>query len=128
LFTLGLIGTGMLGVPVLVGSSAYAISEAARWRGSMADRPRKARAFYGVMAVAMGIGFALNYLGLNAVRMLFWSAVINGLLAPPLILLVILLTSSRKVMGEHVNSPALRYLGWATFVVMTAAAVVMLIA
>jgi Mn2+/Fe2+ NRAMP family transporter len=94
----------------------------------MADRPKKARAFYGVMAVAMGIGFALNYLGLNAVKMLFWSAVVNGLLAPPLILLVILLTSNPKVMGEHVSSPVLRYLGWTTFVVMTAAAIVMLIA
>jgi len=75
----------------------------------------------------MVLGFALNYIGLNAVKMLFWSAVINGLLAPPLILLVILLTSSRKVMGEHVNSPVLRYLGWATFAVMTAAAAGMLI-
>jgi NRAMP (natural resistance-associated macrophage protein)-like metal ion transporter len=127
LFTLGLIGTGMLGVPVLVGSCAYAVSEAAQWRGSMSDRPKKAREFYGVMAVAMALGFALNYVGLNAVKMLFWSAVINGLLAPPLILLVILLTSSRKVMGEHVNSPVLRYLGWATFLVMTAAAAGMLV-
>jgi NRAMP (natural resistance-associated macrophage protein)-like metal ion transporter len=127
LFTLGLIGTGMLGVPVLVGSSAYAVAEGANWRGSMSDRPKQARAFYGVMAVAMALGLALNYLGLNAVKMLFWSAVINGLLAPPLILLVILLTSSRKVMGDHVNSPVLRYLGWATFVVMTAAAAGMLI-
>jgi NRAMP (natural resistance-associated macrophage protein)-like metal ion transporter len=127
LFTLGLIGTGMLGVPVLVGSSAYAVTEGAKWRGSMSDRPKKALAFYGVMAVAMMLGLALNYLGLNAVKMLFWSAVINGLLAPPLILLVILLTSSRKVMGEQVSSPVLRYLGWATFVVMTAAAAGMLI-
>ena len=127
LFTLGLIGTGMLGVPVLVGSSAYAVAEGAKWRGSMSDRPKRARAFYGVMAVAMALGFALNYVGLNAVKMLFWSAVINGVLAPPLILLVILLTSNRKVMGEHVNSPLLRYLGWATFVVMTAAAAGMLI-
>jgi Mn2+/Fe2+ NRAMP family transporter len=127
LFTLGLIGTGMLGVPVLVGSSAYAIAEGANWRGSMSDRPKKARAFYGVMAVAMVLGLALNYLGLNAVKMLFWSAVINGLLAPPLILLVILLTSSHKVMGKHVNSRVLGILGWATFVVMTAAAAGMLI-
>src|ERR1700680_446418 len=108
LFTLGLIGTRMLGVPVLVGSSAYAVAEGAAWRGSMSDRPKKARAFYGVMAVAMALGFALNYIGLNAVKMLFWSAVINGLLAPPLILLVILLTSSRKVMGKRVNPPLLR--------------------
>jgi Mn2+/Fe2+ NRAMP family transporter len=123
LFTLGLIGTGMLGVPVLVGSCAYAVAEGAAWHGSMADKPKRARKFYAVMAFAMVLGLVLNYLGLNAVRMLFWSAVINGLLAPPLILLVILLTSSHKVMGKRVNPPLLRYLGWATFGVMTAAAV-----
>jgi len=127
LFTLGLIGTGMLGVPVLVGSCAYAMAEAAAWRGSMTDKPGRARKFYAVMAVAMALGVALNYFGFNAVKMLFWSAVINGLLAPPLILLVILLTSSHKVMGKRVNSPLLKYLGWATFVVMTAAAVGMII-
>jgi NRAMP (natural resistance-associated macrophage protein)-like metal ion transporter len=126
LFTVGLIGTGMLGVPVLVGSCAYAVAEGAEWRGSMADKPRNAGKFYAVMAVAMALGLALNFAGLNAVKMLFWSAVINGLLAPPLILLVILLTSSHKVMGERVNSPLLKYLGWATFAVMTAAAIGML--
>jgi NRAMP (natural resistance-associated macrophage protein)-like metal ion transporter len=127
LFTVGLIGTGMLGVPVLVGSCAYAVAEGAGWRGSMADKPRSARKFYSIMAVAMALGLVLNYLGFNAVKMLFWSAVINGLLAPPLILLVILLTSSHKIMGERVNPPLLRYLGWATFGVMTAAAVGMII-
>jgi len=127
LFTLGLIGTGMLGVPVLVGSCAYAVAEGAVWRGSMADKPRVAPKFYAVMAVAMVLGLVLNYLGFNAVKMLFWSAVINGLLAPPLILLVILLTSNPKVMGKRVNPPLLRYLGWATFGVMTAAAVGMIV-
>jgi Mn2+/Fe2+ NRAMP family transporter len=127
LFTLGLIGTGMLGVPVLVGSCAYAVAEGAAWRGSMADKPRSAREFYAVMAVAMALGLALNFAGINAVKMLFWSAVINGLLAPPLILLVILLTSDTKVMGKHVNSPLLRYLGWTTFVVMVAAAIGMVV-
>jgi Mn2+/Fe2+ NRAMP family transporter len=76
----------------------------------------------------MALGLALNYLGLNAVKMLFGSAVINGLLAPPLILLVILLTGSHTVMGKQVNSRLLNYLGWATFGVMTAAALGMLIA
>ncbi len=127
LFTLGLIGTGMLGVPVLVGSCAYAVAEGSAWRGSMADKPRSARGFYAVMAAAMALGFALNFAGINAVKMLFWSAVINGLLAPPLILLVILLTSNTKVMGKHVNSPLLTYLGWATFVVMVAAAIGMVV-
>lgn len=126
LFTLGLIGTGMLGVPVLVGSCAYAVTEGAGWRGSMSDKPRSARKFYAVMGTAMALGGALNFFGFNAVKMLFWSAVINGLLAPPLILLVILLTSRQKVMGKHVSPPLLKFLGWATFAVMTAAAAGML--
>jgi len=128
LFTIGLIGTGMLGVPVLVGSCAYAVTEGAVWRGSMSDKPNGARKFYAVMGLAMTLGLVLNYLGFNAVKMLFWSAVINGILAPPLIFLVVLLTSSHKVMGKHVNPAVLRYLGWATFVVMSAAAVGMIIA
>jgi NRAMP (natural resistance-associated macrophage protein)-like metal ion transporter len=127
LFTLGLIGTGMLGVPVLVGSCAYAIADGAAWGGSIADRPQGARKFYAVMAAAMTLGLMLDYAGFNAVRMLFWSAVINGLLAPPLILLVILITSDIKVMGKHVNPPLLRYLGWVTFVVMVAAVVGMVV-
>jgi NRAMP (natural resistance-associated macrophage protein)-like metal ion transporter len=127
LFTLGLIGTGMLGVPVLTGSCAYAVAESAGWRGSMSDKPRDAGKFYAVMIVAMGIGVALNFVGFNAVKMLFWSAVINGLLAPPLILLIILLTSNHKLMGKHVNSSLLRYLGWITFVVMSAAAIGMIV-
>jgi NRAMP (natural resistance-associated macrophage protein)-like metal ion transporter len=127
LFTLGLIGTGMLGVPVLTGSCAYAVAEGAAWPGSVSDKPRDARKFYAVMLVAMGLGAGLNFAGFNAVKMLFWSAVINGLLAPPLILLVILLTSSHKIMGQRVNSPLLRYLGWITFAVMSAAAIGMIL-
>ena len=127
LFALGIIGTGMLGVPVLVGSCAYAVSEGAAWKGSLEQKPRQASKFYGIMAIAMLIGLALNYARLDAVKMLFYSAVVNGLLAPPLILLVILLTSDPKVMGARVNPPALRFLGWITFVVMVAAAVGMLV-
>jgi NRAMP (natural resistance-associated macrophage protein)-like metal ion transporter len=128
LFTLGLIGTGMLGVPVLAGSCAYAISEAAAWRGSLARKPRGARKFYGVLAAAMTIGLAIDYAGFDAVKMLFWSAVITGALAPPLILLIVLLTNDRKVMGNRVNSPLERALGWATLAVMTAAAAALVIA
>jgi NRAMP (natural resistance-associated macrophage protein)-like metal ion transporter len=128
LFTLGLIGTGMLGVPVLAGSCAYAISEAAAWRGSLEKKPLGAKKFYSVLGVAMLLGLAINYVGLNAVKMLFWSAVTNGILAPPLILLILLLTSDRTVMGDQVSPMLERTLGWATFVLMTAAAVAMLIA
>src|SRR5207249_3329966 len=83
LFTLGLIGTGMLGVPVLVGSCAYAVAESGAWKGSLGQKPRGAKKFYGVMAVAMVVGLVLNFSRLSAIRMLFLSAVLNGLLAPP---------------------------------------------
>jgi|RhiMetdeSRZDD1v2_1073273.scaffolds.fasta_scaffold116965_2 NRAMP (natural resistance-associated macrophage protein)-like metal ion transporter len=122
LFTLGLIGTGMLAVPVLAGSCAYAIAEASAWRGSLDRRPARAKKFYAVLAVSMVLGVALNYAGLNAIKLLFTTAVINGVLAPPLILLVVLLTSDRTVMGNAVNSRVVSFLGWLTFVVMLVAA------
>ena len=117
----------MLGVPVLAGSSAYAIAEASAWRGSLEKKPRGARRFYAVLAAAMVGGLAIDFAGLDAVKMLFWSAVLNGALAPPLIFLVILLTSNRRVMGDRVNSSVLRILGWSTFVLMSAATVGMLV-
>jgi NRAMP (natural resistance-associated macrophage protein)-like metal ion transporter len=122
LFTLGLIGTGMLAVPVLAGSCAYAIAEAAAWRGSLNQRPRRAKKFYIVLMTATLLGVALNYAGLNAIKLLFTTAVINGVLAPPLILLVLLLTSDRTVMGDAVNSRVVSVLGWLTFFIMVLAA------
>jgi len=127
LFTLGLLGTGILGIPVLAGAAAYAVSEGAAWRGSLEDRPRLATKFYGVVAAAMIIGLALDFAGIDAVKMLFWSAVLNGILAPPLIALVVLITSSKKIMGTHRNSLVLQILGWSTAVIMTAAAVAMFV-
>ncbi len=127
LFTLGLIGTGMLAVPVLAGSAAYAVSEARGWRGSLEDRPPLSRKFYAVITVSMGLGLVLDFVGLNAVKMLFYSAVLNGVLAAPLVVLVVLLTGRPEVMGEHVSSRSLRYLGWATAVIMAAAALGMFV-
>jgi NRAMP (natural resistance-associated macrophage protein)-like metal ion transporter len=127
LFTIGLVGTGMLGVPVLAGSAAYAVAEAMHWRGSLNDRPRTARKFYLVLAAAVILGLGLDYMGFNAVKMLFWAAVLNGVLAPPLVALVTLLTSDPKVMGERVNAPLLRWFGWTTTAVMFAASVTMII-
>jgi NRAMP (natural resistance-associated macrophage protein)-like metal ion transporter len=123
LFTLGLIGTGMLGVPVLAGSAAYAVAEAAAWRGTLEDPPLLSRKFYALIAVAMLVGLALDFVGFNAVKMLFYSAVLNGMLAPPLIVLVVLLTSKSKIMGIRVSSRPLRYFGWATVAIMTAAVI-----
>ena len=128
LFTLGLIGTGMLGVPVLAGSSAYAIAEAMKWSGSLDRKPKVAVKFYSVLGLAMALGLALDYAGLDAVKMLFWSAVANGVLAPPLVVIVVLLTTDARVMGEHVNPPLLKWLGWTTAAVMTAAAIAMMLA
>ena len=123
LFTLGLVGTGMLAVPVLAGSSAYAIAEAAKWRSaSLCARPQRARKFYAVIAIAIVVGLVLDFAGFNAVKMLFWSAILNGLLAPPLVVMVVLLTSDRKVMGSRVNSLGMRTLGWICAIVMSAAA------
>jgi Mn2+/Fe2+ NRAMP family transporter len=128
LFTLGLIGTGMLAVPVLAGSCAYAIAEAKGWAASLEQPPKLGAKFYAVLAVAVLLGTALDYVGLDAVRMLFWSAVVNGVLAPPLVFLVVMLTSNETVMGAHVNPPLLRWLGWITGIVMSVAAVGMFVA
>jgi NRAMP (natural resistance-associated macrophage protein)-like metal ion transporter len=121
LFSLGLIGAGMIGVPVLAGSSAYAVAEGALWRGSLADKAGLSREFYGVIAVGLVLGLALDYAGFNAVSMLFWSAVLNGVLAPPLIVIVVLLTSNAAVMGSRSNPRWLSTLGWMTVAVMTLA-------
>ncbi len=124
LFTLGLVGTGMLAVPVLAGSCAYAIAEGARWRdASLNLQPRLAAKFYGVIAVSIVVGLGLDFAGFNAVKMLFWSAILNGLLAPPLVIMVVLLTSDRKVMGNRVNSPGMKVLGWMCAAVMSTAAI-----
>lgn len=125
LFTLGLIGTGMLGVPVLAGGAAYAVAEARDWRGTLEDKPSLAKKFYAVVAVSMLLGLSLNYAGIHAVKMLFLAAVLNGVLAPPLIVMVVLLTSNKKVMGKRVNPWLLKWLGWATAVIMAAAAIAM---
>jgi NRAMP (natural resistance-associated macrophage protein)-like metal ion transporter len=127
LFSLGLIGAGMLGVPVLAGSCAYAIAEAAKWVGSLEVHPPLAHGFYAVIAVAMGLGLGLDYAGLDAVKMLFWSAVLNGALAPPLLILVVLLTSRADVMGKHRNGPLLRWLGWTCALVMLIATIIMFV-
>ncbi|MFY9607113.1 MAG: Nramp family divalent metal transporter [Blastocatellia bacterium] len=127
LFTVGLLGTGMLGIPALAGSAAYAIAEAMHWRGSLDDRPRVAAKFYGVLAAAVIIGLVFNYTGANAVRMLFWAAVVNGALSSPLIVLITLLTSDKRVMGGRVNTRLLRVLGWITAVVMFVATVAMFV-
>ncbi len=115
LFSLGFIGAGMLGVPALAGSAAYAIAETSRMRHAslLHERGDGAR-FFVLVGGALAAGLALDYVGLTPVQMLFWAAVLNGVLAAPLVVLVVLLTSDARVMREHVNSIPLRVLGWLT--------------
>lgn len=127
LFAFGLIGTGFLGVPVLAGSAAYAVAEAGAWRGGMNEKPRAAKKFYAVVGAAMIAGMSLDYAGFNAIKMLFWSAVLNGVLAPPLIVIILFICNNRRVMGEHTNGKTLNILGAIAALVMSAAAIALLV-
>ena len=123
LFTAGLVGTGLLGVPVLAGSAAYAVAEAAAWRRGMDEKVHNARNFYAVIAVAMIVGMALTFARFNAIKLLFWSAVLNGLLAPPLIVIILVVCNNAKVMGAQRNGRGLNALGVLAAALMSAAAV-----
>ena len=127
LFTAGIVGTGMLGVPVLAGSAAYAVAEAAAWRRGMDERPRSAANFYGVIVAAMVIGMALNFAKLDAIKLLLWAAVVNGLLAPPLIVIILVVCNNRRVMGNHRNGWALNVVGGLAALVMGGAALVLIV-
>ena len=105
------------------GTSAYAVAEARRWRGTLGDRVRISPKFYAVVAVYMLLGLALDIVGINAVKILFYTAILNGVLVPLLIVLVALLTRKYEIMGIRVSSRPLRYFGWATAAIMTAAVV-----
>jgi Mn2+/Fe2+ NRAMP family transporter len=100
-FALGIVGLGLLSVPVLAGSTAYALAEAVGWREGLSRRVREARPFYLVIAVAMLLGLALDFLGLDPIKGLYYAAILNGLVAPPLILMLLVLARSRPVLGER---------------------------
>ncbi len=123
LFAAGLVGTGMLGVPVLAGSAAYAVAGAASWRAGMDETVHTAKQFYGVIAVAMLVGTALSIAHANPIKLLIGSAVINGLLAPPLIALILIVCNNREAMGSHRNGRWLNVLGGVAGMLMTAAAI-----
>jgi NRAMP (natural resistance-associated macrophage protein)-like metal ion transporter len=122
LFGVGLIGAGLLAIPVLAGSASYAVAELFAWRAGLDYRPRQARRFYLVLGGSIVAGMILDVFNTNPIRMLFWSAVLNGLLAPPLMVLVMLVGNNRKIMREHTNSRGLNLLGWTATATMTAAA------
>ncbi|MBV9277061.1 MAG: divalent metal cation transporter [Candidatus Eremiobacteraeota bacterium] len=123
LFTLGMVGTGMLAVPVLAGSSAYVAAQTFRFKEGLGEHPARAPKFYGIIAAGIVIGIAMNLLRIDAIKALFWSAILNGIAAVPLIAVIVWLASHKKVMGEWRSSVLARVWGWATFALMGAATI-----
>jgi Mn2+/Fe2+ NRAMP family transporter len=120
---LGLIGTGLLAVPILTTSAGHAVCEAFGWKCSLDARPGRAKEFYLVLGVSTLGGFLLDFVGISPIDALFWTAVINGFLAPPLLVVIMLIANHKAVMGRRVNGWWENVLGWTTTAVMSAAAV-----
>lgn len=118
LFAIGIIGTGLLAVPILAGSAAYAVSETFGWVEGLDRKPREAKAFYAVIALATAGGIALNFIGIDPMKALYSAAVVNGLLAPPLMVVTMLIARNRAVMGELAISRRLAFWGWLSTAVM----------
>jgi Mn2+/Fe2+ NRAMP family transporter len=127
LFALGILGVGLIGVPVLAGSGGYAMSEALGWRWGLERKVADARGFYAIIAISVLLALLIQYSPINPMKALFWSAIINGVVAVPLMVVVILLASKRSVMGPYIVGRGVRVLGWLATALMGAAAVRMLI-
>jgi Mn2+/Fe2+ NRAMP family transporter len=127
IFALGILGVGLIGVPVLAGSAAYALCEAMGWTWGLERKATDARGFYGIIAVSVLAGLVIQYSPISPMKALFWSAVINGVVAVPLMIVIILLVSKKAVMGDYTASRPLKILGWIATTVMGLAAVRMFI-
>ena len=123
LFALGILGVGLIGVPVLAGSGGYALCEAMGWKWGLERKATDARGFYGVIAVSVLLGLVIQYSPINPMKALFWSAVINGVVAVPVMVMMMLLSSRSAVMGRFALPWPLKAVGWLATVVMAAAAV-----
>jgi Mn2+/Fe2+ NRAMP family transporter len=121
LFALGLIGTGLLAVPVLAGSAAFAVSEVRGWKSGLEYKPRQAIRFYSIIVGATAVGVGLDWSGLDPIKALFWSAVLNGVSAAPIMVAMMVLASNRKIMGRFAERPLLLLFGWGAAAVMAAA-------
>ncbi|MEP6997249.1 MAG: divalent metal cation transporter [Betaproteobacteria bacterium] len=127
LFCLGIVGTGMLAVPVLAGSAAYAVAETFRWKHGLDLKPHQARGFYAIVALATAGGVALDFTGIDPIRALFWAAVINGVAAVPIMLVMMLLATDSRVLGKSTVRRWLKLLGWLAMASMAAAVAAMLL-
>ncbi len=122
LFALGVVGTGLLAVPILAGSASYAIAETFKWKVGLGKKFTKAPAFYAVLGAATLIGLFVNFASIKPFQMLYYTAVLNGIVASPLLILIMLIGNNKKIMGQHTNSFASNLLGWIITIVMTGAA------
>jgi Mn2+/Fe2+ NRAMP family transporter len=127
LLAVGLIGAGVLAVPILTGSAAYGVSELFGWNLGLNKKPEHAPQFYGVIVLATLIGGGINFLGINPIDALVISAVVNGLLAAPILVLVMLVSNNRAVMGDRTNGRLLNAVGWLTTGAMAVAAVALIL-
>ena len=127
LFSLGIIGTGLLAVPVLAGSAAYAVGEVRGWRTGLEHRPNQAKGFYGIIGIAILLGVAVDLSPLDPIKALFWSAVVNGIITVPILVAVMIVVSRRRQMGKFVATTSQRVIGWATVAMMAVAAVAMFV-
>jgi Mn2+/Fe2+ NRAMP family transporter len=123
IFALGILGVGLIGVPVLAGSAAYALCEAMNWKWGLERKANDARAFYAIIAVSVCAGLVIQFLPIDPMRALFWSAVINGVIAVPLMAVIVLLVSKKAVMGAYTASRPIVLLGWLATAIMGIAAV-----
>lgn len=123
LFAIGIVGIGLLAIPVLAGSISYALSEMFSWKTGLNRQLKEASAFYGVIIFATLIGLGLNFIGLDPIKSLIYSAVANGLAAPLLLVLIVLLSSNKKIMGDYTSGPFSKILGWLCVLLMTVAGV-----
>ena len=126
-FTAGMIGTGLLAIPAFTGSSAYILSDAFGFREGLNQKPSKAPQFYGILILGMLVAMAIGFLQIDPISALFWSAVINGVVAVPLLAAIVFLASDRRVMGQWVSSTLARAWGWGTVVAMGLAAIAMFV-
>jgi NRAMP (natural resistance-associated macrophage protein)-like metal ion transporter len=121
LFSIGIIGTGLLAIPVLAGSSSYAVSESFKWREGLYRKFKQAHAFYGVLIVSVLVGLGINFLGIDPIKALIYSAVANGVVAPVVLTLIVIISSNKRVMGDWVNKKSTTWLGWSVTTVMVLA-------
>ena len=121
LFSAGIIGTGMLAIPVLAGSSAYAMAGAFKWKNSLERTPMRAKQFYAIIAISTLIGIALDFTSIDPIKALYWSAVINGVISVPIMAVMMLMAVRPEIMGRFVISSSLRLLGWVATLLMAAA-------